>query len=90
MTGTLQSPHHASVQSELFKQELLNKLGMDRPPTAEEIANANISREHMREMFELYNRKVQKVAATTNRIINEDTSVAYVDHMFSYKSTGKR
>ena len=92
-SGTPQPPGHGYPippdQSELFKQELLNKLGMDRPPSAEEIANANISREHMQEMFALYNRKVQQVAATTNRILNEDNPITYVDHMYTYRSTGK-
>ncbi|XP_071497581.1 growth/differentiation factor 8-like [Diadema antillarum] len=75
------------AQYEMVRRKILSQLGMDRPPTAEEIARANISQEQLQEMYRLYYRSVQQLATRDHNQRDPNfVSPTYVNHIYSFKS----
>eukprot|EP00057_Strongylocentrotus_purpuratus_P020055 XP_011674529.1 PREDICTED: growth/differentiation factor 8-like [Strongylocentrotus purpuratus] len=74
-------------QINLVRDEILKKLHMVRPPTPEEVANANISEERMQEMYRLYYQSVQESNSAASQSTDEHHSSAYRDEVHSFRST---
>nr|AIF71192.1 GDF2 [Paracentrotus lividus] len=74
-------------QVRLVRDEILKKLDMVTPPTAEEIARANISEERMQEMYRLYYQSVQQANSAAGNPIDGQHLPVYRDEIYSFRST---